>query len=313
MTARSFLALAVAFGVFGSAACSIGNAPEDVQGAETSGTGGAGGATTTAECTTAADCDPNFRCSGKLCTDGKCVQGTPPDTDDHNKCTLDACDPKTGVTHTKIDVDDHDACTTDSCDPVKGAVHTPVNPDDDNLCTVDGCDPKTGVKNTRLPAIDDGNFCHNNTCDPKTGDISHAPKKDCHCAHSVCDDGNGAGADPLDPKTCTFGPDADCVAKVCLTNASCCAQKWTDACKKLATDGKTCSANPGAFSCTCAHDFRCEGIALYDKCDPCVKFVCDALPKCCKDAGPTGWSADCVAATQQLCNAAPAAQGLCAP
>ena len=311
MTARYFLALAVALGVVGSAACSIVNAPEDVQGNDgVGGGGGAGGSatTSTAECTTAADCDPNFRCSGKLCTEGKCVNGTPPDLDDKNKCTLDACDPKTGVIHSKIDPDDSNACTADSCDPVKGAIHTKIDPNDDNLCTVDSCDPKTGVKNVPLGAIDDGNFCHENSCDPKTGDITHSPKAGCHCTHSVCVEG-----EQLDAKTCTFSPSADCVAKVCLKAATCCAQGWTAECVTLAKDPTVCSASPGAFSCTCSHDFRCEGLALYAKCDPCVKFVCDALPKCCSDAGPTGWSADCVAATQQLCNAGPAPAGTCAP
>jgi hypothetical protein len=303
MTARSLLALAVAFGVVGTAACSIVNAPEDVKAVETSaGTGGAGGGSTTSapECAKAIDCDPNFVCSGKVCTEGKCVNGTPPELDDKNKCTLDACDPKAGVTHTKIDPADDDACTKDSCDPVKGIVHTPIDPNDDNLCTVDTCDSKTGVKNTPLGAIDDGNFCHENSCDPKTGDITHTPKDGCHCAHSVCAEG-----DALDPKTCTFGPSSDCAAKVCLKDAKCCSTGWTKECVDLAKDPTVCSANPGGFSCTCTHEFTCVGVALFAKCDPCVKIVCDALPKCCNDGGPTGWSADCVAATQQLCNAKP--------
>ncbi len=303
MTARSFLALAVALGVVGSAACSIVNAPEDVQAVDTSaGAGGAGGGatTTTPECTTAADCDPNFRCSGKLCTEGRCVNGTPPNLDDKNKCTLDACEPTTGVIHTKIDPDDKNNCTTDSCDPVKGPVHAPVDPNDDNLCTVDTCDPTTGIKNVPLAAIDDGNFCHANECDPKTGDITHSPKKDCNCDHSVCVEGK-----QLDPKTCTFGPTSDCVSKVCLKDAKCCAQGWTAECVALAKDPTVCSTNPGAFSCSCTHDFTCPGPRLYEKCDPCVKIVCDNLPKCCSDPAALGWSADCVAATQQLCNAAP--------
>lgn len=301
MTVRSSFALAVALSVLGSAACSIVNAPEKVAPApDTTGAGGSG-TTTTAECTTAEDCDPNFRCSGRLCTDGKCTIGQQPNVDDKDKCTLDACDPKTGPTHTKVDPDDKDACTTDTCNAKTGPVHTPINPDDDDACTVDSCDAKTGVKHVPLAGIDDGNFCHENTCDPATGAISHTPKHSCACEHSVCDDDNGSpgGSVALDAKTCTFGPTADCVSSVCLKSAACCSIAWTKDCKALAMDPTVCGAAPGAFTCTCSHDFSCPGLALYKKCDPCVKVVCDAMPECCDKA----WSPECVAATQQLCNA----------
>jgi hypothetical protein len=189
---------------------------------------------------------------------------------------------------------------------------TDVDCDPSDRCSGKTCHAGTCVAGPP-PNPDDGNFCHTNACDPKTGAVTHTPKPGCECAHSLCDDGGGAGAAPLDPKMCTFGPGADCVAKVCLANAKCCVTKWDAECVKLATDGTTCAANPGAVSCACAHDFRCEGVALDGRCDPCVSFVCQAMPACCADPGPAGWSADCVAATRQLCNAPPTPPGACAP
>jgi hypothetical protein len=297
MNVRPLIALAVLTGVCLSAACSLVNAPEDVKAAAATGAGG--GVTTGTQCKAAADCDPSYRCTGAICSNGRCAIGTPPDVDDKNPCTLDSCDPQTGPKHTPVPVDDGNACTADACDPKNGVTHTPIPVDDKNPCTDDSCDPQTGPKHTPLAAIDDGNPCHDNACDPKTGAITHTPTPGCTCAHSVCDDAAGQGSAALDPKTCTFGPSADCVSKVCLKIAACCSSSWTSDCKAAAMDPTVCTV-PGGFTCGCQHDFTCAGPALFNKCDPCVNVVCAAMPTCCNDS----WTADCVTATQQLCNAA---------
>ena len=70
-----------------------------------------------------------------------------------------------------------------------------------------------------------------------------------------------------------------------------------------------CRTYPGWLKCeppppvpACVHDICEPGVGLEPGCDPCVKHVCYAEPKCCEWGAPNAWGTNgCIDAAKKYC------------
>ncbi|HEV8199592.1 MAG TPA: LamG-like jellyroll fold domain-containing protein [Candidatus Polarisedimenticolia bacterium] len=201
--------------------------------------------TTTASCSSAAECNDGDPCTADTCNgsnqcvnapiDGCCA--TAADCDDTNVCTDDACvAQQCSYTPHNGACSDGSACTAgDVCSAGVCTGGAPVNCNDGNACTADSCVPATGC--THVFAESEG----------------------CCVANANCDDGQATTLD-----TCVGGNCQHQVNPACSTNADCNDSSvcTSETCNgggySLALNGTTQSVTMGAAPGLGTADFTLE-------------------------------------------------------